>query len=84
MSDNWRMTHSINRRLTVTVIFTASASLFLACLSFLAYDVIKIRESIAVKTGTLAEVLGISERSVRRSFSFAKAWLYRYLEAERS
>lgn len=30
-----------------------------------------------------AEVLGISERAVRRSFQFAKAWLYRYLEAER-
>jgi len=28
----------------------------------------------------VAEVLGISERGVRRSFSFAKAWLYRYLQ----
>ena len=35
MSNDWHMTHSINRRLTLTVIFTASASLFLACLAFL-------------------------------------------------
>ena len=72
MSDNWHMTHSINRRLTVTVIFTASASLFLACFAFLAYDVIKIRESIAVKTGTLAEVLGINTAAAL-SFSDPRA-----------
>lgn len=32
----------------------------------------------------VAEVLGISERSVRRSFEYAKAWLFRHLERERS
>ncbi len=32
----------------------------------------------------VAEVLGISERSVRRSFNYAKAWLFRDLERARS
>lgn len=32
----------------------------------------------------VAEVLGISERSVRRSFDYAKAWLFRHLERGRS
>lgn len=29
----------------------------------------------------VAEALGISERSVRRSFNYAKAWLFRYLDS---
>jgi len=45
-----------------------------------AAEVVELRFFADQTHAEVAEVLGISERGVRRSFNFAKAWLYRYLE----
>ncbi|MGI9627079.1 MAG: CHASE sensor domain-containing protein, partial [Longimicrobiales bacterium] len=52
--------HSINRKLSLTVLFTTGASLMLACMVFIAYDVISLRNSMAQDAGTLARVIGIN------------------------
>jgi methyl-accepting chemotaxis protein len=52
--------HSINRKLSLTVLFTTGASLLLACLVFVAYDVISLRAAMARDAGTLARVIGIN------------------------
>jgi len=51
---------SISRKLTLTVLFTSAGSLLLACLVFVAYDVITLKRSMAEDAGTLAQVIGIN------------------------
>lgn len=48
-----------------------------------AADVVELRFFANQTHAEVAEVLGIGERSVRRSFNYAKAWLFRYLEKAR-
>jgi methyl-accepting chemotaxis protein len=50
---------SINRKLTLMVMLTTGASLLLACLAFVAYDVVTLRRAMARNVTTLAEVIGI-------------------------
>jgi methyl-accepting chemotaxis protein len=59
MSDS-PVRHSINRKLTLMVVLTTGASLFLACLAFVAYDVVTVRQQMARNAVTLAEVIGIN------------------------
>ncbi len=59
MSDTG-VRHSINRKLTLMVVLTTGASLFLACLAFVAYDVVTVRQQMARNAATLAEVIGIN------------------------
>lgn len=48
-----------------------------------AAEVVELRFFANQTHAEVAEVLGVSERSVRRSFNYAKAWLFRHLERER-
>jgi methyl-accepting chemotaxis protein len=52
--------HSISRKLTMTVLLTSSASLLMACLVFVIYDVVTLRRAMTQEAGTLARVIGIN------------------------
>ncbi len=51
---------SISRKLTLTVLLTSGGSLLLACLVFVAYDVVTLRRAMIRDAGTLARVIGIN------------------------
>ncbi len=51
---------SISRKLTITVLLTSGGSLLLACLVFVAYDVVTLRRAMIRDAGTLARVIGIN------------------------
>ncbi|MDH3213090.1 MAG: methyl-accepting chemotaxis protein [Myxococcales bacterium] len=51
---------SISRKLTLTVLLTSGASLLLACLVFVLYDVVTLRRAMTQDAGTLARVIGIN------------------------
>ncbi|GAG34423.1 unnamed protein product, partial [marine sediment metagenome] len=59
---------SINRKLTLTAMFTTGVSLLLACLVFVSYDVITVRRAMVQEAETLAEVIGINS-AVALTFS---------------
>ena len=39
-------------------------------------EIVKLRYFVGLSNGEIAELLGISERTVERAWSFAKAWLF--------
>lgn len=49
-----------------------------------AADVVRLRFFAGLDEASVGEVLGISERTVRRDWAFARAWLRRTLEEQRS
>ena len=59
MSDTG-VRRSIHRKLTLMVVLSTGASIFLACLAFIAYDVVTLRQQMARNAATLAEVIGIN------------------------
>ena len=59
MSDTG-VRRSIHRKLTLMVVLSTGASIFLACLAFVAYDVVTVRQQMARNAATLAEVIGIN------------------------
>ena len=51
----------------------------LAILDRQSAEVVKLRFFVGLEYAEVAEVLGISERSAKRCWTFARAWLYRHL-----
>ena len=45
-------------------------------------EVVKLRFFVGLENAEIAAVMGISEKTVQRHWSFAKAWLYRAMQAE--
>ena len=50
---------TINRKLTIAIVATTGGSLLVACLIFIAYDMVTIRRSMVERVRTLAEVIAI-------------------------
>ena len=44
-------------------------------------DVVKLRFFVGLENAEAAAILGVSEKTVQRHWSFAKAWLYRAMQA---
>jgi RNA polymerase sigma factor (TIGR02999 family) len=45
-------------------------------------EVVKLRFFVGLENAEIAAVMGISEKTVQRHWSFAQAWLYRAMQAE--
>ncbi len=58
-----RARNSINRKLTLMLVLTTGISLLLACLAFVAYDVVTLRQAMVRNTSTLAEVIGSNSKA---------------------
>jgi RNA polymerase sigma factor (sigma-70 family) len=46
-------------------------------------EVVKLRFFVGLENAEIAAVLGVSEKTVQRHWTFAKAWLYRAMKDER-
>ncbi len=60
MKTSYRVQGSLHRQLTLMVVLTTGASLFLACLAFVAYDMSTLRAAMARDAATLARVVGLN------------------------
>jgi RNA polymerase sigma factor (TIGR02999 family) len=46
-------------------------------------EVVKLRFFVGLENGEVAALLGVSEKTVQRHWTFAKVWLYRTMQADR-
>src|SRR5215510_1839588 len=46
-------------------------------------QIVKLKYFVGLENGEIGEILGVSEKTVQRAWSFAKAWLYSALEREK-
>ena len=58
-----RKDHTISRRLTLMNMLTSGAALVLACVAFIAYDMVTFRDAIVRNLSTQAQIIGANTAS---------------------